>query len=288
MRAFGNRPFVLSLASAVLFFLYAPLLVIVIFSFTTSPRLSMPIEGLTLDWYTSALSNSLISTALRNSLLLASVSALVSGVIGAAFAFGLVALKRPRLRASLLGASMLPAIMPLLVIGIALAVFFRLMHVQQGLLNAAIGHVLVSLPFVVLTMNARLETFDFSVLEAARDLGATPGVKLKLIDHDDLAPKMNAKYGPLYSAKVIGKSVYPNQGPDNKATAVWNVLLTNDKMSDKDAYDIVKLMVEKKADLVAVHKEAESFSLENQVKGNSSVPWHPGALKYFAEKGVKM
>jgi TRAP-type uncharacterized transport system substrate-binding protein len=66
------------------------------------------------------------------------------------------------------------------------------------------------------------------------------------------------------------------------------VLLTNDKMSDKDAYDIVKLMVEKKADLVAVHKEAESFSLENQVKGNSSVPWHPGAVKYFAEKGVKM
>lgn len=164
---------------AVLAYLYAPIAVIVIFSFTTSPRLSMPIEGLTLDWYTSALSNSLISTALRNSLLLASVSALVSGVIGAAFAFGLVALKRPRLRASLLGASMLPAIMPLLVIGIALAVFFRLIHVQQGLLNAAIGHVLVSLPFVVLTMNARLETFDFSVLEAARDLGATPGRVLR-------------------------------------------------------------------------------------------------------------
>ncbi len=59
-------------------------------------------------------------------------------------------------------------------------------------------------------------------------------------------------------------------------------------MSDKDAYDIVKLMVEKKADLVAVHKEADSFSLENQVKANSSVPWHPGALKYYTERGVKM
>lgn len=123
---------------------------------------------------------------------------------------------------------------------------------------------------------------------AVTDLGATPGVKIKLIDHDDLVPKMNAKYGPLYSSNVVAKTVYPNQGADNKATAVWNVLVTNDKMTDKDAYDVVKLMVEKKADLVAVHKEAESFSLQNQVKGNSSVPWHPGAVKYFTEKGVKM
>ncbi|MDO9411789.1 MAG: TAXI family TRAP transporter solute-binding subunit [Pseudolabrys sp.] len=123
---------------------------------------------------------------------------------------------------------------------------------------------------------------------AVTDLGATPGVKLKMIDHDDLVPKMNAKYGPLYSSKIVAKSVYPGQEADNKATAVWNVLVTNDKMSDKDAYEIVKLMVEKKADLVAVHKEAESFSLENQIKGNSSVPWHPGAVKYFTEKGVKM
>jgi spermidine/putrescine transport system permease protein len=98
----------------------------------------------------------------------------VSGVLGAACAFGLVAARRPRLRASLLTLALMPAIVPLLIIGIALAVFFRAAGMPQGLLNAAIGHVLVSLPFVVLTMNARLETFDFSVLEAARDLGASP------------------------------------------------------------------------------------------------------------------
>lgn len=158
----------------VLAYLYAPIAVIVLFSFTTSPRLSMPIEGLTLDWYVNAFSNPLISTALLNSLTLAAVSALLSGVTGAAFAFWLVTLKRARLRATLLTASLMPAIVPLLVIGIALAVSFRAVGMQQGLLNTTIGHVLVSLPFVVLTMNARLETFDFSMLEAARDLGATP------------------------------------------------------------------------------------------------------------------
>jgi TRAP transporter TAXI family solute receptor len=123
---------------------------------------------------------------------------------------------------------------------------------------------------------------------AVTDLGATPGVKIKLIDHSDLVDKMNAKYGNLYAASTIKKGVYPGQDHDNKVTAVWNILVTGDKMSDKEAYDIVKLMVEKKADLVAVHKEANSFSVENQVKGNSPVPWHPGAVKYFTEKGVKM
>lgn len=158
----------------VVVYLYAPIAVIVLFSVTTSPRLSMPIEGLTLSWYDSAFANPLMKTALTNSLILAFVSAILSGVFGAAFSFGLVALRRVRLRAALLSASLLPAIVPLLVIGISLAVFFRALGMPQGLLNSAIGHIIVSLPFVVLTMNARLETFDFSTLEAARDLGATP------------------------------------------------------------------------------------------------------------------
>ena len=157
----------------VVVYLYAPIAVIVLFSVTTSPRLSMPIEGLTLDWYANAFSNPLMSTALQNSLTLALVSAIVSGVFGAAFSFGIVALKRAGPRAVLLSASLLPAIVPLLVIGISLAVFFRALGSPQGLFNTAVGHILVSLPFVVLTMNARLETFDFSMLEAARDLGAT-------------------------------------------------------------------------------------------------------------------
>ncbi len=123
---------------------------------------------------------------------------------------------------------------------------------------------------------------------AVTDLGATPGVKIKMVDHSEVVEKMNAKYGALYSATPIKKGTYPGQDTDNKATAVWNILVTGGKMTDQEAYDVVKLMVEKKADLVAVHKEAASFSLENQIKTNSPVPWHPGALKYFAEKGVKM
>ncbi|QUS41799.1 TAXI family TRAP transporter solute-binding subunit [Tardiphaga alba] len=121
---------------------------------------------------------------------------------------------------------------------------------------------------------------------AVTDLAATPGLKIKMIDHAELADKMNAKYGKLYSASNISKSIYPGMDKDNANTEVWNIIVTNDKMKDEDAYNIVKTLVEKKADIVAVHKEAESFSLDNQVQERSPVPFHPGALKYFKEKGI--
>lgn len=172
----ANRPgvFAIGYLVAVLLLLYAPVVVIVLFSFADSPRLSLPIEGLTLDWYRNAFDNPLMGLAARNSLILAVVSAVGCGTLGAAFAFGIVRMKRARLRGALLGASLLPAVVPLLVIGISLAVFFSALGLHQSLRNAAFGHILVCLPFVILTMNARLETFDFSVLEAARDLGASP------------------------------------------------------------------------------------------------------------------
>jgi hypothetical protein len=121
---------------------------------------------------------------------------------------------------------------------------------------------------------------------AVTDLAATPGVKLKLIDHADLVDKMNAKYGKLYSAGVIKAGSYPGYDKDNKITEVWNLIVTGDKMSNDDAYAIVKTLVEKKADLIAVHKEALSFSLDNQIQTRSPIPFHPGALKYFKEKGL--
>ena len=121
---------------------------------------------------------------------------------------------------------------------------------------------------------------------AVTDLAASPGIKMKLIDHGDLAEKMNAKYGKLYTASKIKGGSYPGYDKDNSITEVWNLIVTGDKMSNEDAYTIVKTLVEKKADIVAVHKEAESFSLDNQVQERSPVPFHPGALKYFKEKGV--
>ena len=123
---------------------------------------------------------------------------------------------------------------------------------------------------------------------AVTDLGATPGVKLKLVDHADVVEKMNAKYGALYVRDVIPAKTYPGQEKDNPQSTVWNILVTNDKMTDDVAYDVTKIIFDHKTELVSVHSEAANIEYKYQVKTNSPVPWHPGALKYFAEQGVKM
>src|SRR5499425_224177 len=123
---------------------------------------------------------------------------------------------------------------------------------------------------------------------AVTDLGATPGVKIKLVDHADVVDKMNAKYGKLYVTDVIPAKTYPGQEKDNPQSTVWNILVTDDKMPDDIAYKVVKIIFDHKAELVAVHSEAANIEYKYQVKSNSPVPWHPGALKYFAEQGVKM
>ena len=123
---------------------------------------------------------------------------------------------------------------------------------------------------------------------AVTDLGATPGVTIKLVDTAGLTDKMNAKYGNLYSKGVIPAKTYPGQTADNNIAVVQNILVANAKMSDKMAYDIVKTLIEKKPELVAVHREAENFAIENQTKNNTTIPWHPGAEKYFKEKGAKL
>jgi hypothetical protein len=75
---------------------------------------------------------------------------------------------------------------------------------------------------------------------------------------------------------------------DNKQATVQNILVAHESMDDKTAYSIVKAIFDRKDDIVAVHKEAANFKLESQKASASPIPFHPGALKYFAERGVKV
>ena len=122
---------------------------------------------------------------------------------------------------------------------------------------------------------------------ALTDLAATPGQKMKLIDHADAIPALVKKYGPLYVKGTIPAKSYPGQEKPATTVDVWNVLVVNEKMDEKLVYDVVKTMFEHKADLVAVHAEAANLDLAKQYEIGSPVPWHPGAQKYFAEKGLK-
>ena len=123
---------------------------------------------------------------------------------------------------------------------------------------------------------------------AVTDLGATPGVKIKLIDIAHLVPTMSKKYGNIYIQDVIPKGTYPGQTTDNPQATVQNLIVANENMTEQLAYNITKALFEHQKELVAVHKEAANITLANQKESNSAVPWHPGALKYYKERGVKM
>jgi len=123
---------------------------------------------------------------------------------------------------------------------------------------------------------------------AVSDLANTPGTKIKLIDHADAVAAMNKKYGNLYIEDAIPKTVYKGMDADNKQATVMNILVAHENMDEKTAYNIVKTIFDKRDDLIAVHKESENFKLENQKTSATPIPFHPGAVKYFAEKGVKL
>jgi uncharacterized protein len=123
---------------------------------------------------------------------------------------------------------------------------------------------------------------------AVTDLANTPGITIKMIDHADAVKKMNKKYGQLYVEDTIPKATYRGMQTDNKQATVWNILVSNESLSDQTAYNIVKTIFDKRDDLIAVHKEAQNFKLENQKQSASPIPFHPGAAKYFAERGVKL
>jgi len=120
------------------------------------------------------------------------------------------------------------------------------------------------------------------------DLANTPGTKLKMVDHAEMVPAMNKKYGNLYVEDVIHKDMYRGMDTDNKQATVMNILVAHETMDDKTAYNIVKTLFDKRDDLIAVHKEAVNFKLSNQTNAATPIPFHPGAIKYFAEKGIKL
>ncbi len=122
---------------------------------------------------------------------------------------------------------------------------------------------------------------------AITDLATTPGTTVKLLDHAQYADAMNKKWGPLYVKGTTPANTYKGQTTDVSNLDVWNLLVADRKMSDQMAYTIVKTLMEKKDELVAVHREAKNITLEAQASG-SPIPFHPGARKYFEERGVKM
>ena len=120
------------------------------------------------------------------------------------------------------------------------------------------------------------------------DLANTPGTKIIMIDTNEQVASMDKKYGNLYFTTVIPKATYSGMTKDNKVSAVANILVVSASMPDDQAYKIVKAIFENQAELVRTHQEYRNVHLENQKQQSTPIIFHPGALKYFKEKNIKV
>ncbi len=123
---------------------------------------------------------------------------------------------------------------------------------------------------------------------AVTDLANSPGMKIVMVDSAAEVPAMNKKYGNLYFPSTISKQTYSGMTKDNNVAAVANILVVSSAMSDAEAYKIVKAIFDNQLELVRSHAEYRNVKLENQKANAVPVAYHPGALKYFKEKGIKV
>ena len=160
------------LSAGTLLFLYGPIVVIFVFSFNTS-KIAAVWEGGTLAWYRQLAENQALWTATTNSLIVGGISTAVSLVLGIGAA---IVLERSRMVGQPLIESLLllPLVIPEVMLGVALLLFFVMIKWPLGLTTVTIGHCVFNLPLVIMVLRARLRKIDPLWEEAARDLGATP------------------------------------------------------------------------------------------------------------------
>ena len=120
---------------------------------------------------------------------------------------------------------------------------------------------------------------------AVQDLSHTPGIAISLVSSAELLPALQRDYGDLYFRLEIPASAYPGITVPIPVVGVANVLVVNRSMADDLAYSVTRVLFEKQRDLASIHPEAAKLSLTTALTG-SPAPFHPGALRYYRERGA--
>ena len=157
-------------------FLYAPLVIVVAYSFNDS-RLNAEWMGFTLSWYGKLFHNEKMLIAARNSLLIGLTASAVSTVFGTMAGYAMY-----RFRMRLLPLLVLaPIAIPEILMGVSLLIFFVLLNISLGMVSIVLSHIAFCIGFVAIVVRSRLAGMDESLTEAARDLGATPWQAFRLV-----------------------------------------------------------------------------------------------------------
>ncbi|MCT9095058.1 ABC transporter permease [Haloarchaeobius sp. HME9146] len=182
------------LAGALLVFLWIPLGVMVILSFMENSSTFFPFRGVTLDHYAATFADEALMSSLFTSVQVATFSAVIATVLGVLASFGLARYDFPY-KEMYRTLGILPMVIPGVVLGIALLIYFQtLLGISPGFLTLVLTHSVYGFPFVLLIVTARMYTFDESLEEAARDLGADPLTVFRDVTFPVIAPAIGAGF----------------------------------------------------------------------------------------------
>jgi spermidine/putrescine transport system permease protein len=156
----------------VVVFLYAPIAILLIFSFNDSDLPAFPLSGFTLHWYHQFLTNADLRGALETSAIVAALSSIGAVVLGVLASIALVR-RRFAGKAAVSALLLSPLVIPYVVFGVSLLLLFHRVGIPRSVLTVVIGHIVISLPYTILVLVPRLEQIDVSLEEAAYDLGAS-------------------------------------------------------------------------------------------------------------------
>jgi TRAP transporter TAXI family solute receptor len=123
---------------------------------------------------------------------------------------------------------------------------------------------------------------------AVTDLGASPGITLRMVDHAEFVPAIVAKHGPVYFPEVIPAGTYPGQTTDNQQMSVANILAVLDTMPDEQVKKILEVTWGQRAELGQVHAEGRNFTLDKQKTAAAGVPWHPAVEAFWKAQGAQL
>ena len=167
-----NRPNRTLFAYAVIYlaFLYGPVLLLPLFSFNDSIYIAFPLKGFTTEWYDAMLNNEPMHAALMNSIKVGAVTSVIATALGLLGAKAVTRYRIPGVK-PVVGIISLPLVVPGIILGVALLILLSRSGVPLSLVTVTLGHILICVPFAMVTLIASFDGFDKSMEEAAADLG---------------------------------------------------------------------------------------------------------------------
>ncbi len=160
----------------VMLFLYAPIFVLIVFSFNQSKSKSV-FTGFTLDWYAKLFNNEIILSSLRNTLIIAVIASFAATILGTSAAIGINSMKKVP-KAVVMNITNIPVINPEIVTGVSLMLLFVFfaarMNFEFGFVTLIIAHITFDVPYVILNVLPKFKQMNPSIYEAAQDLGCNP------------------------------------------------------------------------------------------------------------------